>query len=503
MNATDSTDRDHLRDQVEQAVLGGMLTDPTTIGHIADLLAPTDFYRPHHTTIYQIILHHHNTGKPTDPLVIGQALLAAKATIPEGPAYLVRCQHACPTPANTAWYAHQVAEAAQTRRLVELAVRLHHVAQTDDTTTRLTHLDAIQAELAILSAGTTLNGANPIQLVPANTFRIKPVYWLWADPHGRIPIGEITLVPGREGAGKSILMAWLAAATTNGNLPGHHHGNPRSVLYAASEDSWEHTIAPRLIAAGARMDMIYHVKVVDPVDGARHLILPKDTHHLPQRAAEVGAGLLICDPVISLVDERINSFRAQELRKALEPLKTSAEAARLACVCLVHFNKTIADIMTMISGSRAWGEVARACIAVARDDDADDLTNVVTQVKNNLGRLDLPSLAYTIDDVAVQTDFGEDAHPGRLRWLGESDTTADDLLGGAATNRPRSDTTLAIIEFVTDMNVPVTVQDVAEHFQGQIRHETVKKALARCAKRGDLVSLRLGTYEAPKPPKRR
>lgn len=502
MSTPDPAEREHLRDQAEQAVLGGMLTDPTTIPHIADILTPTDFYRPHHTTIYQTILTHHQTGKPTDPLIIGQTLLNTKTHLPEGLAYLVRCQHACPTPANTTWYAHQVAEAAQARRLVELATRLAHAAQTDDPTTRLAHLDTIGAELAIIAAGSTLNGANPIQLVPANTFRIKPVHWLWADPHGRIPIGEITLIPGREGTGKSILMAWLAAATTNGNLPGRHHGTPRAVLYAASEDSWEHTIAPRLIAAGARLELVYRVDVADPTDGRRHLILPKDTHHLPQRAAEVGAALLICDPVISLVDEKINSFRAQELRKALEPLKAAAEAARLACVCLVHFNKTVADIMTMISGSRAWGEVARAVIAVARDNEADDPTNVITQVKNNLGRYDLPSLAYTIDDVTIETDFGEDSHPGRLRWLGETDTTADDLLGGA-TGRPLSDTTLAIIEFVTDMGVPLTVQDVTDNFKGQIRHETVKKALARCAKRGDLVSLKLGTYEAPKKPKRR
>ena len=56
-----------------------------------------------------------------------------------------------------------------------------------------------------------------IRLTPASAFKIKRVQWLW---DGRVPLGEITLVAGREGSGKSTFLAWLARAITRGELEG-------------------------------------------------------------------------------------------------------------------------------------------------------------------------------------------------------------------------------------------------------------------------------------------
>lgn len=486
-------------DQAEQALLGAMLISAAAIAQAITLITPDQLYRPYNQLIWYTI-----TGAPEwgDPTIIASILLQTGqiTKIPGGANYLHDCIRTCPNPANITYYARAITTTALTRTRRELLARLSHALDQPDPAAWDAAWTYVQTHQQPAQANA--NGHNPIRLTPASSFAIAPVRWLW---DGRMPQGEITLIPGREGVGKSVLMAWLAAAVTNGNLPGRHHGTPRAVLYAATEDSWAHGIAPRLLAAGARLDMVYRVDVVDPdTDEHRGLILPRDTTYLPERAREVGAALLICDPIISMVDEKINSFKAQELRKALEPLKDATEQAGLAAACLVHFNKTIGDIMTMISGSRAWGEVARASIAVARDDDADEVTNIVSQVKNNLGRLDLPNLTYTIDDVRIETSFGEDAHPGRLRWTGETDTTAADLLSGHTTDRTYSDTTLAILEFVKDMGVAVTVPDVAEHFKDTMRYDAVKRALARCAKRGDLVSPRRGHYElAPKKGARR
>src|SRR6266851_8041651 len=82
-----------------------------------------------------------------------------------------------------------------------------------------------------------------VRLTPASAIPMRPVRWLW---DGRIPAGAITLLPGREGIGKSLALAWLAARLTRGQLPGLHYGTARPVIYAATEDSWGHTIAPRL-----------------------------------------------------------------------------------------------------------------------------------------------------------------------------------------------------------------------------------------------------------------
>ncbi|MCT2280314.1 AAA family ATPase, partial [Micromonospora chalcea] len=116
--------------------------------------------------------------------------------------------------------------------------------------------------------------ARKVRLVPASTIKPRRVRWLW---DGRVPVGEITLVAGREGAGKSTFLAWLARAITLGELPGEFHGQPRAVLYAAAEDAWEYTVVPRLIAAGANMDLVYRVEIEDQEHGQVKMTLPKDT----------------------------------------------------------------------------------------------------------------------------------------------------------------------------------------------------------------------------------
>src|SRR3954470_22728522 len=87
------------------------------------------------------------------------------------------------------------------------------------------------------------------RLTKASDIKIRPVVWAWSDSGGRIPAGSLTITAGREGTGKSSFGIWLTAHITRGLLPGAFYGQPRPVFYVAVEDSWSHTIAPRLSAA--------------------------------------------------------------------------------------------------------------------------------------------------------------------------------------------------------------------------------------------------------------
>ncbi len=94
-----------------------------------------------------------------------------------------------------------------------------------------------------------------------------------------------------EGIGKSLTLAWLSAQITRGVLPGRFLGEPRPVIYAATEDSWSHTIGPRLYAAGADLDMVYRVDIED--DGALdQLTLPRDCSALAVEIRRLGVALL-------------------------------------------------------------------------------------------------------------------------------------------------------------------------------------------------------------------
>ncbi|MGH4027292.1 MAG: hypothetical protein ACRDRV_22205 [Pseudonocardiaceae bacterium] len=131
--------------------------------------------------------------------------------------------------------------------------------------------------------------------------------------------------------------------------------------------------------------------------------LPRDCPALAEEIGWYGVALVILDPLISAVDPRIN-VNQEELRTALEPLAALGDQTGTAIFGLAHFNKAGgADVLSRITGSRAFSAVARAAIAFARDPHAEDGSCVVSQVKNNLGRLDLPSLRYVVESVTVQT----------------------------------------------------------------------------------------------------
>ncbi|MGL5823845.1 MAG: AAA family ATPase [Nocardioides sp.] len=279
-----------------------------------------------------------------------------------------------------------------------------------------------------------------LRLQPASQIRMRPVYWTWTD---RIPAASITVIPGREGIGKSLTLAWLAAQLTTGTLPGVHHGKPRSVIYAATEDSWGHTIAPRLYAAGADLDRVFRVDV--ETDGiAAQLTLPTDCERLAREIERYDVAMLAADPLLSLIHGSIDTHRDRDLRTALEPLATMADKTACSVVGLAHFNKSAnTDALSLITGSRAFSAVARAVIAIARDDEAEDGTCVMSQAKSNLGTLNLPSLAYRIDSAAVPTDDGP-AHVGRLVMTGESERSVNDILAAAGTSTRRTSKTRAV-----------------------------------------------------------
>ena len=73
--------------------------------------------------------------------------------------------------------------------------------------------------------------------------------------------------------GESILAYWLVALIT-GAYCGEHYGQPKAVLVAAAEDSWEHTIVPRLMAAGADLDLVYRIEVITNVNVHSEITMP-------------------------------------------------------------------------------------------------------------------------------------------------------------------------------------------------------------------------------------
>jgi AAA domain len=265
-------------------------------------------------------------------------------------------------------------------------------------------------------------------LTPASDIKPKRVLWLWRD---RLALGTLALLAGREGVGKSTVAYWLAAQITRGLLPGEFEGKPRSVLVAATEDSWEYTIVPRLIAADADLTKVHRIEVID--HGLHdYLELPADLTRVGAAAREKHAALLLLDPLISRISEKLDSHRDAEVRRALEPLVAMANQVTITVLGLIHHNKSgSTDPLQLVMASKAFPAVARSVHTVVPDPD-DERHRLFGTPKNNLGRSDLPTLGFGIDSYPVETSGGDPAWTGRLVWSGESNVTITDAMRRSA-----------------------------------------------------------------------
>jgi KaiC/GvpD/RAD55 family RecA-like ATPase len=301
-----------------------------------------------------------------------------------------------------------------------------------------------------------------IKLTAASTIEPEPVIWAWEpDGEGRIPAGALTLAAGREGTGKSSFGIWLAARISRGELPGTFNGQPKNVFYAAVEDSWSRTLVPRLIAAGADLERVFRVDAEDMMRGETMISLPMDVSLIEQAIAEHDVAALIVDPLMSTLGSSTDAHRTQDVRQALEPLVRMAERTKALTLGIAHFNKgSSTDASQLISGSGAFKDLARAVLAFARDRETEE--QVMTQTKNSLGRLDLPSLSYCIEGFDVPTSKGV-ANVGRLVFTGVSERSVEDTLAAPVDRddvSERDEAVAWLIDYLTDNGGEASAGDV-------------------------------------------
>lgn len=276
-----------------------------------------------------------------------------------------------------------------------------------------------------------------LKLTSAADIDIRSTEWLWDK---RLPYGELSLVAGREGIGKSLVLCDITAQLTRGELEGCLLGTPRDVLLLAVEDSWRATIAPRLMAARADLTRVHRLEVeVGDEEMSRSPILPVDLDLLREAIESTRSALVVIDPLVSALDHGIDSWKDTSVRKALDPLAKVAHETGASVAGLAHLNKAAtAETLDKVLGSKAFTQVPRAVHLVARDPDAEDGSCLVVLAKSNLGPLDVPGLRYKVEEARVESR-GVEAVTGRLEWLGEVDVEASEVLRSASSEEDRSE----------------------------------------------------------------
>lgn len=264
----------------------------------------------------------------------------------------------------------------------------------------------------------------------------ETVRWLW---RGRIPLGKVTVLDGDPGLGKSVLTLDLAARVSTGSpMPDGSSADidgPAGVVILSAEDGLSDTIRPRLDAAGADLARALAVTQVvdlqvrgdyDPNDGQgairilRRLPTLEDLEAIEEAIAQVGARLLIIDPLMAYLPTERNAYRDQDVRHALAPLAELAERTGVSIVVVRHLNKAGGG-NPLYRGGGSIGIIgaARAGLMVAKDpDDPSGRRRVLAPTKCNL-TAEPPSLAYHLE-AAGDTVM--------VVWDGVTQLTAEALL---------------------------------------------------------------------------
>jgi hypothetical protein len=258
-----------------------------------------------------------------------------------------------------------------------------------------------------------------LRLTKASTIQLKKIKWLWEN---RIPFGKLTLFVGNPGTAKSLVSTHVAAVITTGQklYDSTPFASPAEVLIFASEDDWNDTIAPRLVAAGANLDNISF----EEMKNGPEMRLDRDIELIREALAEnPKIQLVIIDPVSNyLGDTKMNDEQA--VRRVLIPLKSVAEETSVAIVGIMHLNKK-ADLQAIyrVGGATAFVGVARAIWGFCRDNNVPGEFQMLS-IKQNIGK-PATGLKYKIDLKPVEIE-GEAVPQPVISWIGETEMSAND-----------------------------------------------------------------------------
>lgn len=305
---------------------------------------------------------------------------------------------------------------------------------------------------------------------------LTPVPWLW---HKRLAPGELTLMSGDPGSGKSIIAVTLAAlVTTGGDFPdGSECERPGAVAWIghAGEDSAERATVPRFLAAGGdpeRLDL---------------LDTRGDTLDLAAACASAAATIR---PALAVIDSWAawnegtddNDGGAVRARlAALQPLRDAGAAV----LVIAHDRKAEADnAIHRAAGSVQLTAAPRMALRVS--------DGAVKQSKGNLGGYG-PDLGFTIAGASIEV--GEHTiETARVEWLPDGPTDSPTEPGGAGggghpTGRAGADVLFdTVVGYVMASAEPLTQNQVGHGIgaHSQAKRQAVARHLGAAVSRGDL-----------------
>jgi len=208
----------------------------------------------------------------------------------------------------------------------------------------------------------------------------------WIVPN-QIPRGMMIGLAGEQGVGKSAFITHLAARASVGEplLPESKGCDPMGVMIFSSEDSWDRVWLPRFLAAGGDpQNLFFHESVRGSANkDPRPLEFPDDAEWLEREIHAANVGLVVFDPILEFLSDKVNTISSKSVRSALRPVSAIADRTRCTFVNIHHLNKDQKQSAAFrIADSHQFIAIYRAGYLVGKDPD-DPLIRVAQPIKTN------------------------------------------------------------------------------------------------------------------------
>ncbi|MGN0622907.1 MAG: replicative DNA helicase [Oscillospiraceae bacterium] len=152
--------------EAEQAVLGGVLLDPSVLPKVIEILRPDYFYRPQHQQLFAIMMRMFTTSQTEDIItVIDEAVtMGVFETSAMAKAYLTGMMEGVPSTANIESYCKIIEEKYHIRALVNVANEIIETAN-DGSVDAQTMLDSAEQKIFDIRQGNEVQGLTRIDSV--------------------------------------------------------------------------------------------------------------------------------------------------------------------------------------------------------------------------------------------------------------------------------------------------------------------------------------------------
>lgn len=222
----------------------------------------------------------------------------------------------------------------------------------------------------------------------------KEIEWLW-KPY--IVKGNINIIMGDGGLGKSYLITWLVSAISKGAKIPFSNNNFKqgtSILQNAEDDP-DTTILPRLMLNDV------DVSKIGAFNEENEFLEVQQIKRLEDRIKGFHPEVVVLDPIQSFVGN-ININSQNEVKNALKPLKQLAQKYNCAIIMIMHLNKNnTAKASQRANGSTEFITSSRSVILITENPE-NSSERLFIPVKTNLMKEgEKNTLSFKINDKGV------------------------------------------------------------------------------------------------------